>query len=139
MPHDTLENTIGTRKRPLSFAKFYEQQKAKMPTRKPARAKVEHTGTMFAKRNKRLTIREGALRSMSIIINYTKVTTGEKKQYEINPISYRYRKLKKGWRRVLFGEDKNEGKQIKMFVIENIGNVVLTDRKFRSSFKVEIE
>ena len=138
MPHDTLEKMVSTRKRPPSFDKFYKQMKEKMPTRKPVRTKSEHTGTMFAKRNKRVTIMEGAMRRVSIIIDYTKVTDGSRKKYLLNSYSYRYRKLKKGWRKVLFAEDRNEGNQIKMFVLQNIGNVVLTDKKYRPTWEIEI-
>lgn len=138
MPREILSSMIVARKRPKSLEKFYEQQKKKMVKRKPVRTKKEVTGTMFAKRNKRLTIREGALRQVSIMIDYKKINTGERKKYLLNPISYRYRKLKKGWRKVLFAEDKNSDKQIKMFVLDNIQNVVLTDKKFKSRWNVEI-
>jgi hypothetical protein len=137
MPHDVMDKMLTARKRPASFDKFYEQQKAKMPNRKPVRTQKKHEGTMFAKRNKRLAIAEAGLRNVSIIMEYKKVTTGEKKKYLVNPYSWRTRKLKKGFKRVLFAEDKQDKKQIKMFVVENIGNVVITDQKYRPRWAVE--
>ena len=139
MPHEVMEKMLTARRKPASFEKFYDEQKKKMVKRKPVKTKSKtHTGTMFAKRNKRLTIREAALRGVSILVDYRKVS-GERKKYLLNPISYRYRKLKKGWRKVLFVEDKKENKQIKMFVVQNIQNVVLTDQKYKSQYSIEIK
>lgn len=137
MPHDVMEKMVTQRKRPSSFDKFYEDQKAKMPTRKPVKTQRGYDGTMFAKRNKRLAITEAGLRHVSVIIDYKKVT-GERKKYLVNPYSWRTRKLKSGFRRVLFAEDKQDSKQIKMFVVENIGNVVITDQKYRPKWEIEL-
>jgi predicted DNA binding protein len=122
------------------FKKFVDKVNRKQIKRKPVKTNPKKMkGTLLAKRNKRIAIREGALRSVSIIIRYKKVTTGKIKRYEINPISWRYRKLKSGYRKVLFALDKKANKQIKMFVLRNIQNVGLTDKKFKSKYPIEIK
>jgi len=82
---------------------FIEAQEAKAQKRKPKRVGQKHkAGTLFAKRNKRLAIREGALRNTQIIITYTKTTTGETKKYVVAPYSYKFRRLKVGLRKMLY-------------------------------------
>ena len=143
MPRNILQQIReDNRKKP--FRRFLLEQKEKAPRRKPARTKdtkpERMTGTLFAKRNKTTSIREAALRRVSIIIKYTKITTRQTKHYEINVLSYRMRKLKKGRRKVLFGLDKNDDKQLKNFVVSNIRNVILTDRHYKPNpaYPVEI-
>jgi predicted DNA-binding transcriptional regulator YafY len=116
---------------------FIARQSAKAVKRKPKRTGVKlKRGTLFSVRNKRVTIQEGALRRVQIIIVYTKVTTGEQKRYVVCPYSYRYRKLRRGWRKMLFAWDVDD-KHIKGFVLENIRNVALTDNKFKPKWEVE--
>jgi len=141
MPLDVLQNMRSNRKR--NFSDFFSEQLKKAPKRKPTRVKPspKMRGTLFAKRNKTTAIREAAKRRVSIIIIYKKITTGETKKYEINVLSYRFRKLKAGRRKVLYGLDKNDKnrKQLKNFVVRNIKNVILTDRKYKTSgYPVEI-
>ena len=111
---------------------FVREQSEKSVRRKPKRVGVPENmrGTLFAIRNKRLAIREAALRHVSIIVTYTKITDGTTKLYEVNPVEWKYKKLKNGYRKVLYVYDKNDNKQIKNFVLRNIGNVIITDRKF---------
>lgn len=142
MPHDVIDNLRGRiASRKKDWSSFIEEQEKKAPKRKPVRTVVPEKmrGTLFAIRNKRLTIREGALRRVSIIITYKKITTGEIKKYEVNPVSYRYKKLRAGFRKVLYAYDKGEKKQLKNFVLRNIKNVALTDRKFRPDSRYPIE
>jgi hypothetical protein len=133
---------------PLSFAEalrkdlskldFIATQEEKAPRRKPKRVgKTPAYGTLYALRNTRMAIREGALRLVQIIINYTKETTGESKKYVVAPYSYRYRRLKGGLRKLLFAYDM-EDKHIKGFLIGNVKKVALTDRKFTPMWPVEI-
>lgn len=133
---------------PLSFAeelwkdfdkiKWMSEQEKKAPRRKSRRVgKSPAYGSLFALRNTRITIREGALRKVQIILTYKKVTTGETKKYVVAPYSYRYRRLKAGYRRLLFAYDMEE-KKIKGYVIGNVRNVALTDRKFVPKWPVEI-
>ena len=133
---------------PLSFAEalrndinrlsFISDQERKAPRRKPKRVgKTPAYGTLYALRNTRMSIREGALRLVQLIITYRKETTGETKTYIVCPYSYRYRRLKRGTRRLLFAYDM-EDRHIKGFVIGNIKRVALTDRKFRPKWPVEI-
>jgi len=134
------KNKLGKRTQTDCFKKFVDKVNRKSIKRKPTKTKPANLrGTLVAKRNKRIAIREGALRHVSILIRYKKVTTGEIKRYEVNPISYRYKKLKAGYRKVLFALDKKDKKQIKMFVLKNIQNVGLTNKKFKSNYPVEIK
>ncbi len=138
MPRDVIQKA-----RKKEWAEFVQDVEAKAPKRKPVRAErpEKATGTLWAIRNKRLTIREGALRQVAILVTYRKVTTGEVKKYEVIPVSYRYRRLKVGYRKVLYCYDKNEQRQLKSFVLVNVMNVALTDRKFRPdpAYPIEIE
>lgn len=117
---------------------FISEQEAKAPKRKPKRVgKSPAYGTLYALRNTRMAIREGALRMVQIILQYQKETTGEMKKYIVCPYSYRYRRLKKGMKKLLFAYDMDD-RHIKGFVIGNIKKVALTDRKFRPMWPVEI-
>jgi len=117
---------------------FIEEQEKKAPKRRPKRVGQKPAyGTLFALRNKRLAIREAALRKVQIILRYVKVTTGESKRYVVAPYSYRYRKLRIGRRKMLFAYDM-QSKHIKGFVLKNIRKVALTDRKFRPKWPIEL-
>jgi len=117
---------------------YIAKQEAKAAKRKPRRAGVKPKyGTLFALRNKRLSIREAALRNVQVVLTYKKDTTGEVKKYVVAPYSYRYRRLKTGNRKMLFAYDM-KAKHIKGFVLRNIRKVAITDRKFRPKWPVEI-
>lgn len=125
-------------RRDISRLEFISAQEEKAPRRKPKRVgKTPAYGTLYALRNTRMAIREGALRMVQIILTYTKETTGETKKYIVCPYSYRYRKLKSGMRKMLFAYDM-EDRHIKGFVIGNVKKVALTERKFRPMWPVEI-
>jgi hypothetical protein len=122
----------------IDRALFIQQQEEKAPKRLPRRTgEKQKTGTLFAKRNKRLTIREAAKRLVQVVMTYKKTTTGEVKKYIVAPYSYRYRKLKVGLRKMLFAFDTADG-HIKGFSLKDIRNVALTDRKFKPKWEVEI-
>ena len=121
----------------ISRVQFIQEMERKAPRRKPKRTKAEPTGTLFAIRNNRLTIREGALRYVQIIITYIKETNREQKKYIVAPYSYRYRMLKSGFRKLLYAYDMDDG-HIKGFVLKNIRNIALTDRKFTPMWPIEI-
>jgi len=95
------------------------------------------TGTLFAMRNKRLAIREAALRLSEIVITYRKTTTGETKKYVVAPYEWKYRRLRVGLRKMLYAYDMRD-KHIKSFAQRNIRNVAITDRKFRPKWPVRI-
>jgi len=110
---------------------FIQEQEAKAPRRKAKRVGYKpKSGTMFAIRNKRLAIREAALRLVQVVLTYRKITTNETKKYIVAPYSYRYRRLRVGRRKMLFAYDM-KARHIKGFAIRNIRNVAITDRKFR--------
>jgi len=122
----------------IKQALWLKQQEAKAPKRRARRVgQKQKTGTLFAIRNKRLAIREAALRRSEIIITYRKTTTGETKKYVVAPYSYRYRRLKGGMRKMLYAYDMR-AKHIKGFSIRSIRNVVITDRKFKPKWDIEI-
>lgn len=122
----------------ISRLQWQLSMEEKAQKRLPARSKDKpRTGTLFAIRNKRIAIREGALRKVQLIIKYSKISTGETKKYVVNPYSYRYRMTRQGRRKMLMAFDV-ENKHIKGFVLNNIKNVVITDRKFVPRWKIEI-
>lgn len=148
MPRDVLDNLLdgiptevpqARAYRRKTFEEFVLSVERKAQKRKPVRTKVSLSGTLFAKRNTRIAIREAALRGVTIIILYQKVTTGELKKYEVLPLSYRYNRLKAGWRKVLFVQDIRDHKQTKRFVLRNIYKVALTDKKVKANWLVEIQ
>ena len=106
--------------------------------RKPKRRNNELTKKIFAKRDFRLGIRNGARYKRQIIVSYTKITTGEHKNYKVNPYSYRYRHTRDGVRKMLFAEDVLEHR-IKGFVLRMINHVEITDKTFKPRWRVEIE
>jgi predicted DNA-binding transcriptional regulator YafY len=117
---------------------FIAGQEAKAPKRKAKRVGAKPAyGSLFALRNKRMSVREAALRRVQVVLTYKKETTGEVKKYVVAPYSYRYRRLKSGSRKMLFAYDM-KAKHIKGFVLRNIRKVALTDRKFRPKWPVEI-
>lgn len=130
------------RVKPKSFLEFVQEMEKVAPRRKPVRVNLERIqGSLFAIRNKRIAIREAALRRVGCIITYEKINTGEVKKYFVNPYSYKFRKLKKGRRKVLYAQDRKDprGKtEIKSFVLANIKQVAVTDRKFIPRWKIEI-
>jgi hypothetical protein len=116
---------------------FIAEMEKKAPRRKPARTLAQPTGTLFAIRNKRLAIREGALRRVQIIISYTKITTHSTHRYIVCPYEWKYRRLKSGRKKMLWAYDVDD-RHIKSFVQSNIRNVALTDKKFTPIWKVKI-
>ena len=82
-----------------------------------------------ATRDFRLIVRNGAITKTQVSIIYKKVTTGQVKRYEVCPMSYRYRRLRSGVRKVLFAMDSKE-KQLKMFVLKNVRQAMPTTKKY---------
>lgn len=121
----------------ISREQFIEEQEEKAPRRRPRKKNQPMRGTLWAKRNKRMTIREAAERKAQVILTYKKITTGETKKYVVAPYSYRYRNTREGRRKMLFAYDMRD-KHIKGFALRNIKNVALTDRKFKPKWPVEI-
>lgn len=136
MPDEFMRQVCRRPKR--SREQFIAEETAKAQRRKPTRTRMKpRRGTLFAKRNKRIAIREGALRRVQVIITYKKTTTNETKKYVVAPYEIKYRRLKAGRRKVLWAYDM-EDKHIKSFVLRNIGNVALTDRRYVPKWPVEI-
>jgi len=122
----------------INRRKFIEEAEIMAPRRRPKRVGMKPTlGTLFAARNKRLAIREAALRRAQIVITYQKTTTNETKKYIVAPYSYRYRMLKVGRRKMLFAYDMKD-RHIKGFALRNIRRAAITERKFVPKWVVEI-
>lgn len=120
---------------------FIKQQEGKARRRKPTRARVDLKkirGTLFAKRNVNLAIRESALRKHQMVITYRKTTTKDTKKYVVAPYSYRFKKLKVGRRKMLFAYDM-DSKHIKGFALREIQKVALSDRRFTPKWPIEIK
>ena len=134
MPHfisTNVEDAINRRKL------FIEQQERKAKKRRPTKTKLKK-GTLFAIRNKRLAIREGALRKVQLVVTFKKTTTGEVKKYIVAPYEISYRRLNVGLRKSLWAYDMKE-KRIKSFAVRNIKNVAITDRKFVPKWPVKFK
>jgi len=116
---------------------FVLEMEGKAQRRKPVRTLAQPSGTLFAIRNKRITIREGALRRVQIIITYTKITTRTTHKYVVCPYEWSYRRLRSGRKKMLWAYDV-EDRHIKSFVQTNIKNVALTDRKFQPRWPIMI-
>ena len=117
---------------------FIQKQEEMAPKRKAKRVgQKQKAGTLFAIRNKRLAIREAAIRKSQIVLTYRKTTTNETKKYVVAPYSYRTKRLKGGMRKLLYAYDMR-AKHIKGFVLRNVRNVAITDRKFSPKWPVEI-
>lgn len=125
----------GIKKERSEFIQMTEQ---KAQRRKPMRAAIPvgKRGTLYAKRNTRLAIRESALRRMQCVIRYRKITTGETKKYICAPYELKYRRLKAGWRKMFWGYDMDD-KHIKSFVMKEVKNVSITDRPYRPKWAVK--
>jgi hypothetical protein len=112
-------------------------------------------GTLGAARNYRLVIREAALRKVLVIITYTKTTTKTTNKYLVEPYSYRTRRLKVGSKKMLFAfdtnklpapdprrtkaeEDRANRQSIKSFAMSNIKKAILSDKKFKPRWTIEI-
>lgn len=106
--------------------------------RKPFKSERDIRGTLNSKRNSRIAIREAALRGVTIVILYKREQNSQVKRYEVVPLSYRFRRLKRGLRKVLFCQDINEKGQVKFFLMRNIFKVALTKKKSKPKWPVEI-
>ena len=105
--------------------------------RKSVKERASSSDLIFAKRKPRIAIRESCLRGVSLIILYRKVD-GTLKKYEVIPLSYRFRKLKQGIKKVLFAQDVRDKRQLKYFVLRNIYKAFLTKREVSANVRVEI-
>jgi hypothetical protein len=94
--------------------------------------------TVLKRRTNRMKIQEAATVRRIINITYRKTTTREVKNYDIEPYSYRYRRLKVGLRKMLYGYDVKD-KTIKGFSVREIRKTVITNKKYRARWKVELE
>ena len=106
--------------------------------RRPKRKPAEREKRVLQSRDKRMRILDSANRHRRIVIKYRKITTGEVKKYEVEPYSYRYRMLRSGMKKLLFAHDVVNDHHIKGFVMRNILDVRVTDKRFRPRWQMEI-
>ena len=131
MPRDIIQVVKGG----VDREQFVHAQAGKV--RPPAGNRPEWA-RMFSQRNKRLAIRKAAKQRREITIIYHKITDGETNHYSrLSPYSYRYRWTRKGWRKMLFAFDPEDG-HIKGFVIRNIERVLILDSRYSPRYRVEI-
>jgi len=111
------------------------------------------SGTLFARRNVRLAIREAARRGVKVRIVYKKIGDDKAtKIYLVDPYAFRFRKTRVGFRKMFFAFDdekmrhqrgadakrhKGQG-TIKMFVLNQILNTQVTNQKYRRRWAVQI-
>jgi hypothetical protein len=114
-------------------------QEKKAPRRKNTVTTKPSRGTIAAIRNKNIALREAVRRKTprQVIITYTKTTTKETKKYICAPYSFRMRRLRVGWRKMLYLWDMEE-KRTKSFAMRNIRKVAITDRVFVPKWPIEI-
>ena len=121
------------------YSDFVKKVEFRAEAKKPRITKGVDVKGSLAMRNYRLSIREAALRSCTCVILYHKVTTDEINKYEVIPIEWKYKKTKRGMRKVLYAEDYRDQKQIKMFVGRNIMRAAPTNRRVRPMYPILIE
>ena len=118
---------------------FVKKVEFRAESKKPRVTKGVDVKGSLSIRNSRLSIREAALRSCTCVILYHKVTTDEINKYEVIPIEWKYKKTKRGMRKVLYAEDYRDKKQIKMFVGRNIMRAAPTNRRVRPLYPILIQ
>jgi len=122
----------------LSRLQFILEQEEKAPRRLPRRVgEKPKAGTLFAQRNRRLALREAALRRVQVVLTYRKISTGEVRKYTVCPYEWKFLRSREGLRKVLYAYDMQD-RHIKSFIQRNILKVALTDRKFRPMWPVRI-
>lgn len=83
-------------------------------------------------------IRTSAIALVKMKLGYTKITTGETKEYIVAPYSFRTEKVRDGVRQMLYAYDFEDGK-IKKFAAVNIRVAeLLPDEHFKPMWEVEI-
>ena len=109
--------------------------KLKIYTKKIKRKDMKHnsssykTGTLMAKRNRSVAIIEASRRRTYVVLTYIKITDDIKESYKVIAMEWKYRKLKSGFKKVLYAQDMNEEYRVKSFVHINIQNVLIGRQK----------
>ena len=75
----------------------------------------------------------------AITFNYTSIINNQTKQYTVMPLEIKNRILKNGNNLVLYGEDVNDGNRTKSFVINNIDNIEINNKRFYRKRKNKLE
>lgn len=117
-----------------AWHKPFAPKKGKLPL-KPS-IKKSTSGLSNSSKIRR-NIRNSAGTKTLLWITYTKTTDGTTHSYLVEPYSFRYRRIKVGIRKMLYGFDVEDG-HIKSFALRNIKSATNTKQKYRPKFKVEI-
>jgi len=130
---DNLFLRIARRLR-TAWHKPFAPKKGKLPLK----SSVKKSTSGLSKSSKiRRAIRNSAGTRTLLTIVYNKTTDGTTHSYIIEPYSFRYRKIKVGIRKMLYGFDIADG-HIKSFAIRNVLSAQNMKEKFRPRFDVEI-
>ena len=132
---------------PMSFAEALKKdidkiqfvtEQAKVTKKKKKKDKSPATDISIKRgMDLKLIIRNAAINLFQISITYRKDTTGEVKRYRVAPYEWKSRKLKSGFRRVLYAYDMDD-KHIKSFVGRNILKVETLEKRFRPKWPIMI-
>ncbi len=132
---------------PMSFAEALKKdidkiqfvtEQAKVTKKKKKKDKSPATDISLKRgMDLKLIIRNAAINLFQISITYRKDTTGEVKRYRVAPYEWKSRKLKSGFRRVLYAYDMDD-KHIKSFVGRNILKVETLEKRFRPKWPIMI-
>jgi len=114
--------------------KFIEAQKTKARVSRRAKKRFRQ---LVGTRSVRLVIRESAAGRKYMLMTYRKVTSREVKRYKVAPYSFRYKRTRPGYRKLLFAYDFKD-RHIKSFYVKNIRAVERTDSNFKPLWPVEI-
>lgn len=148
---------IPARKRRNLRGEFYRLYKEEAQSYSPQKVQIPSGSTIFARMNVRRAIKEAARRKMQVIILYWRISEPKRsvEYYKVSPISFRYKKLSVGVRKILYAWDmellphqmqrkmknpqqfhtkagrlrKTRG-TLKNFVLRNILNCYVTDEAY---------
>ena len=136
------------------FSNYIKRVEGMAQKRKAIHTTPQTVGTLFAKRNKRIALLETSKRGVDAIITYVKIgdsgtgknlvdkadnqiatyTSSDLKKYRIVPLEWKMRKLKMGYRKVLWAQDILDNYRTKSFVLTNIQKVAIGSRMVKPKF-----
>jgi hypothetical protein len=138
----------------VSFSNYVRRVEEVAQKRKAKHTTPQTVGTLFAKRNKRIAIAESSARGVDAVITYVKIGDSangknlqdkadnqiatyhsvDLKKYAIVPLEWKMRKLKMGYRKVLWAQDIYDNFRTKSFVASNIQKVAIGNRRIKPKF-----
>lgn len=116
---------------------FFKKKREKRRGKVPLKRKPVKITKIIKRRSKRLTIVEAADKRLLIKLKYVKLTTGEIKEYILEPYEYKYKRITVGLRKLLYAYDI-KAKHIKNFLVRNIKKVEILNKKYRKRWPIKI-